>query len=95
MSLSTEEVTYIARLARLKTEPEEAEFYAGQLNRIMELIDQMNRIDTDGIEPMSHPQDTTLRFRDDVVTATNERDRYQSITPEAESGLYLVPRVVE
>jgi aspartyl-tRNA(Asn)/glutamyl-tRNA(Gln) amidotransferase subunit C len=95
MSLTPEDITYIARLARLKTDPEEAEFYAAQLNRIMGLIDQINRIDTEGIEPMSHPQDVALRLREDVVTADNLRDEYQAIAPETEAGLYLVPRVIE
>ena len=61
----------------------------------MGLIDQVNLIDTEGIEPMSHPQDVTLRMREDVVTADNSRDEYQAIAPEAEAGLYLVPRVIE
>ena len=95
MSITPEQVSYIAHLARLKTDPEQADFYAGQLTRIMDLVEQMNAIDTDGIEPMSHPQDAALRLRDDKVTAENRREDYQAIAPEAEQGLYLVPRVIE
>lgn len=95
MSFTPKDITHIARLARLKTDPEEAEFYAGQLNRIMELVDQMNCVNTAGIEPMSHPQDVSLRMRDDEATAPDRRDDYQAIAPAAEKGLYLVPKVIE
>ena len=95
MSITREQVAHIAHLARLKTDPEEAEFYAGQLSRILALVEQMNRIDTDGVAPMSHPQESPLRLRDDRVTAENRREEYQQIAPSAEHGLYLVPRVIE
>ena len=95
MSITSEQITHIARLARLKTDPEKSEYFAMHLSRIMDLVEQMNQIDTDGVEPMSHPQDAALRLRDDVVTAENQRDRYQSLAPEARDGLYLVPRVIE
>ena len=61
----------------------------------MDLVEQMNKIDTSGVEPMSHPQDAGLRLRDDAVTAENRRDEYQQIAPDAEDGLYLVPKVIE
>lgn len=95
MSISSEQIDHIARLARLKTDPEKSEYYAGQLSRIMDLVEQMNRIDIGDIEPMSHPQDVALRLRDDEVTAENQREAYQAIAPDAQDGLYLVPRVIE
>ena len=95
MSLTAKEISHIAKLARLKTSEQDAEFYAVQISRIMDLVEQMNKIDTTGVEPMSHPQDATLRMREDVVTATNQRDEYQAIAPESENGLYLVPKVIE
>ena len=95
MSISSEQIDHIARLARLKTDPEKSEYYAGQLSRIMDLVEQMNRIDIGDIEPMSHPQDAALRLRDDEVTAENRREAYQAIAPDAQDGLYLVPRVIE
>jgi aspartyl-tRNA(Asn)/glutamyl-tRNA(Gln) amidotransferase subunit C len=95
MSISSDQVTHIARLARLKTDPEKSEYFATHLSRIMDLVEQMNQIDTTGIEPMSHPQDVALRMRDDEVTAENLRDRYQEIAPAAKDGLYLVPKVIE
>jgi aspartyl-tRNA(Asn)/glutamyl-tRNA(Gln) amidotransferase subunit C len=95
MSLSAEEIKHIATLARLKIDDEQAAYYAAQLSQIMELVEQMNQFDTSDIEPMSHPQDAALRMRDDEVTETDHRDEYQAIAPQAEDGLYLVPRVIE
>ncbi len=95
MSLNSQQVTHIARLARLKTDPKKSEYYASQLNRIMNLVEQMNAIDTSETEPMSHPQDVALRLREDKVTAENLRDAYQAIAPDAKDGFYLVPKVIE
>ncbi len=95
MSLTAEEITHIATLARLKINPDEADFYAAQLSRIMSLVEQMNSIDSDHILPMSHPQDVALRLRADEVTTTNCREAYQAIAPATANGLYLVPRVID
>ncbi len=95
MSIDSEQVTRIARLARLRIPPEEAEFHAAQLSRILELVAQMNRADTADIAPMSHPQEGALRLREDCVTTQNRRETYQQIAPATEQGLYLVPRVIE
>ena len=95
MSITAENIKHIAKLARLKTEDDKSQFYADQLNLIMNLVEQMNNIDTSGVEPMSHPQDAALRLRPDDVTKQNNRDRFQSIAPEAENGFYLVPKVIE
>lgn len=93
-----EQVAHIAHLARLATDPAEAEQYAAQLSRILELVEQMNRIDTAGVAPLSHPQELAedaLRLRDDAVTESDRCADYQRLAPAAEAGLYLVPRVIE
>ena len=95
MAITSEQVTHIARLARLGTSVDEAEFYAGQLSRILALVEQMNRIDTDHIAPMSHPQALALRLRDDQPDTQNRRAEYQRIAPATERGLYLTPRVID
>jgi len=95
MYISPENITSIARLARLKTDTKKSEFYAAQLTKIMELVEQINRINTDGIEPMLHPQDTTMSLREDDVVKSNHREEYQALAPSAENGLYLVPKVIE
>lgn len=95
MSLTPKEIAHLANLAKLKTSNEQAKFYATQLSQIMELIEQMNTIDTSGVQPMSHPQDAALRLRADEATATNDREAYQAVAPATENGLYLVPKVID
>ena len=65
------------------------------LNSILGLIDQMQAVDTTGIEPLAHPLEASQRLRADVVTESNHREAYQSIAPAVENGLYLVPKVIE
>jgi aspartyl-tRNA(Asn)/glutamyl-tRNA(Gln) amidotransferase subunit C len=59
------------------------------------LIEDMQAVDVSGIEPMAHAQDLMLRLRDDVVTEGDQRNLFQSVAPEVEAGLYLVPKVIE
>ncbi len=95
MPLSREQVLKIAHLARLRISDTEADVYAEQLARILDLVQQMQAVNTDGIEPMAHPTDQPLRLREDVVTETDQRDKFLGIAPAAEAGLYLVPKVIE
>ena len=93
--LSLEEIARLARLARIEVASGEAVALQQQLNGILSLVDQMRAVDTAGIEPMSHPQDARQRLRDDRVTEPNRRDHFQQSAPQAEDGLYLVPKVIE
>jgi aspartyl-tRNA(Asn)/glutamyl-tRNA(Gln) amidotransferase subunit C len=95
MSLDTTQVRKIAHLARLQISAEEAQAYADSLSRILGLIEQMNAVDTAGVEPMAHPSETELRLRPDEVTEPNQREKFQAIAPAVEAGLYLVPKVIE
>ena len=95
MSLSIEDVHRIALLARLELSAEEASDTRQQLNEIFGLIEGMKAVNTEGVEPMSHAQDLVLRLRPDEVTELDLRQRYQSVAPQVEQGLYLVPRVIE
>jgi len=95
MSLSTSDVQKVAHLARLSMNDSEIEAARTQLSGIFELIAEMQAVDTSGIEPMSHAQDLSQRLRTDSVTETDQRELFQSIAPQVESGLYLVPQVIE
>ncbi len=95
MSLNQEEVQKIAHLARLDITRHSNDHYAKSLSDILDFVAQLNQADTDNIEPMAHPLDANQRLRDDKVTETNQRDIFQSIAPKTESGLYLVPKVME
>ena len=95
MSLDTTQVQKIAHLARLQISAAEAEHYAWELSRILGLIEQMNAVDTEGVDPMAHPSESALRLRADEVTEPNLREKFQAIAPSVEAGLYLVPKVIE
>ena len=95
MSLDKNDVAKIAHLARLEIGAHEISAYADTLTRILALIEQMREVDTANVEPMAHPLDAGLRLRDDVVSETNQRDKFQRIAPAVEAGLYLVPKVIE
>ncbi|MGR9073970.1 MAG: Asp-tRNA(Asn)/Glu-tRNA(Gln) amidotransferase subunit GatC [Gammaproteobacteria bacterium] len=95
MSLTVDEVNKIAHLARLGVDEENVGAYANELSAILGLVEQMNRIDTEGVTPMAHPMDQPQRLRDDVVTEVDQRELFQSQAPQVEAGLYLVPKVIE
>ncbi len=95
MSLTLEQVRRIAHLARIEVSDAEAESTLGHLNEIFTLIEEMQAIDTQGVEPMAHAQDLCQRLRADAVTEENRRQAFQAVAPETEAGLYLVPKVIE
>ena len=95
MSLDSDDVKAIARLARLKIDDADVSLYATTLSNILDLVEQMNSVDTEGVMPMSHPLDMAQRLRDDVVTEDDQRDLFQSVAPVTQDGLYLVPKVIE
>ncbi len=95
MSLSNDQVAHIARLARVELSGDELEATRDKLNGIFGLIEQMQAVDTRGVEPMSHPQERPTRLREDRVTETDRREAFQKIAPQTEAGLYLVPKVIE
>ena len=95
MSLTPEEVRRIAELARIGISDAEARTIQAELNKIFELIGAMQKVDTEGIAPMTHAQGTALRLREDKVTEPDQRERFQAVAPQVERGLYLVPKVIE
>ena len=95
MSLTLDDVKRIAMLARIEVTDSESEQILGQLGGIFKLIEQMQSVDTAGIEPMAHAQDLVARRRPDTVTETDEHELFQSIAPEVEADLYLVPKVID
>ena len=95
MSLDRADVEKIAHLARLAIDDQEADQYARDLSNILDLVEQMNAVDTEGVSPMAHPLHMAQRLRPDVVTETDHREKFQRIAPRTEDGLYLVPVVIE
>jgi aspartyl-tRNA(Asn)/glutamyl-tRNA(Gln) amidotransferase subunit C len=95
VSLEPEDVEKIAHLARLRIEAQNIPGYARNLSEILALVERMNSIDTQGVQPMAHPQDIHQRLRADEITESDQRDRFQKNAPQTEAGLYLVPKVIE
>ena len=95
MSLTPDDIRRLGELARIRfDEPEQAALLV-KLNQVFDIIERLRAVDTTGVMPMTHPQASPLRQRDDVVTEFDQRDANQENAPAVEHGLYLVPRVVE
>jgi len=95
MSLTASDVKKIAHLARLGIDEQQIDSYAKDLSSILDLMTQMGQLDTSGVLPMAHPQDQVQRLREDFVSETDLRDHFQTIAPQTEAGLYLVPKVID
>ena len=99
MALTPQDIVRIAHLARLEISPSESEQALTQLNGFFNIVEKMRAVDTQGIEPLSHPvatiQDIALRLREDLASEPNARDANQKNAPAVERGLFLVPKVIE
>jgi aspartyl-tRNA(Asn)/glutamyl-tRNA(Gln) amidotransferase subunit C len=99
MQLTALDISRIANLARLELKADESERMRGQINGFFEIVEQMRAVDTTGVEPLAHPMaaiaEVSLRLRSDVVSEPNQRQANQLSAPAVESGLFLVPKVIE
>ena len=99
MSLTLTDVKRIAHLARLELPEHEAEPTLARLNDFFGLVEQMQAVETTGIEPLAHPieqiEEVALRLRDDAVTEQVNREEFQRCAPAVQEGLFLVPKVIE
>jgi aspartyl-tRNA(Asn)/glutamyl-tRNA(Gln) amidotransferase subunit C len=95
MPLDRTDVEKIAHLARLAISAQETDRYAAELTRILDLVEQMNAVDTSDVTPMAHPLQMVQRLRADEPSEPDQRELFQSIAPATEEGLYLVPKVIE
>jgi len=95
MALDRSDVQNIADLARLAISDENLDKYRTELSSILDLVEQMNAVNTDDVQPLAHPLDAVQRLRADVVTEENQREKYMDNAPAKEAGLFLVPKVVE
>ncbi len=95
MPLDLAQVRRVADLARIDVTDAEAERVLAQLNDIFQMIERMQAVDTEGVEPMAHPLGGAQRLRDDAVAVGDERAVNLANAPEQQEGLFLVPRVIE
>mgnify|MGYP001441278674 FL=1 len=95
MLLDKSEVQQMAQLARLHITDAEATEILNRITEILTLVDQMQSVDTEPVEPLYHPLDAVQKLRPDIVTEENNREKLQKLAPKAELGLYLVPKVLD
>jgi len=95
MSVGPDDINKIAHLARLQIDSDKIEKISKDITNILSLVDELQKTDTSGIEPMAHPMDASQTLRRDDVTESDNRDKLQGIAPSTEDGLFLVPKVIE
>ena len=95
MSLTPDQLQRIARLARIRVGEEEQDSLAGELNQIMTWIEQLNEVNTDGVQPMTGVGATKLPLREDKVTDGGYPEKVLANAPEGKDGFFTVPKVVE
>ena len=95
MSVEQSDIEKIANLARIRIDENAVAEVATRINSILSMVDTMQAVDTSGVVPMANPLDASQRLRHDEVTESDEREKFQAIAPQAENGLYLVPKVIE
>lgn len=95
MSVTREDVRKVARLSRIAASDEHLDELVGELNGILNWIDQLNEVDVEGVEPMTSVVETKLPMRDDVVTDGNIPDQVLANAPRSEDGFFVVPKSVE
>ena len=99
MSLTPQDISRIAHLARLELRPEESERMLTQINGFFDIVEKMRAVDTTGVAPLTHPvaavQDIALRLREDIASEPDQREANQRSAPAVERGLFLVPKVIE
>ena len=95
MIIDKKALSHIAELAQLRIEDKQIDHYINRMQNILNLVEQMQAVDTTGIEPVSNPLDGVQRLRADAVIESDLRDYYLQNAPETADGLFLVPKVVD
>ena len=95
MKITKEEVRHVAYLARLKFKEEEEQLFTAQLNRILDYMEQLEKVDTSEVEPTFHAVTRTNVFREDSVAPSISQDLTLSNAPDRDRGLFRVPKIIE
>ncbi|MGB0920888.1 MAG: Asp-tRNA(Asn)/Glu-tRNA(Gln) amidotransferase subunit GatC [Alphaproteobacteria bacterium] len=88
-------VRHIARLARIRIEDDTVAPMAGELSAIINFVEQLSEVDTQGVTPKASGTDMTAKLRADEITQGGEQERVTKNAPESAMGFYAVPKVVE
>jgi len=94
MKITQQEVLHVAKLARLEINPASVDKFASQIGQVLEYVDTLNQVDTQGVVPTTHAISLTNAFRDDRVKPSMERDIALSNAPAQEDGNFQVPKVI-
>ncbi len=89
------DIEKVARLARIELSGEEKKTFGSQLEQILAHMEQLNRLDTSGVEPTSHAIPMVNVFREDEVKPSMSREEVLDISPDQEEGHFKVPRIIE
>lgn len=95
MAVDAQTVEKLAELARIAISEETIDEVSNRLGDVLQLVDQLQAVKTDGVEPMAHPLDAVQVLRKDEVTEPNRREEFLALAPQTEAGLYLVPKVID
>ncbi len=95
MSIERQEIEKLATLSRIAIGEDTITEVSERLSSVLELVDQLQAVNTEGVEAMSHPMKATQRLREDEVSEINQREAFQAVAPDTEDGLFLVPKVIE
>ena len=95
MALDKQTVAKVAHLARIRIEEDRLESLAGELDEIVNWVEQLGEVDTDGVQPMTSAVDMSLNWRDDEVTDGGYPKKVTRNAPESQMGFFVVPKVVE
>jgi aspartyl-tRNA(Asn)/glutamyl-tRNA(Gln) amidotransferase subunit C len=95
MKITKETVEYVARLARLQLGPDEVEAYTGQIDKILEYMESLNSLNTDSVEPTSHPVPVACIMRDDAVKPSFEAEESVANAPARIDTFFKVPPIIE
>lgn len=95
MAIEIRDIEHIARLARIGVQPDEVSALQTRLGNILAMVDQLQAVDTTGIEPLANPLETVQRLRPDAVTEADCREAMLALAPASEQGLFLVPKVID
>ena len=95
MTVDAQTIDKLAELARIAISEETMTEVGNRLGEVLQLVDQLQTVNTDGVAPMAHPLDEVQQLRADDVTEPDCREEFLKLAPQAEQGLYLVPKVID
>ena len=95
MKITADEVRRVAALARLELSPDDEQLLTSQLDKILQYVDKLNKVDTDKVEPLAHVIDIVNAFRDDRATSRPSPDDLLANAPEKEKDFLKVPKIIE